>query len=146
MNIPLQITSGRDSLSCVETSWWNQSAWQALALLHRTWTGSSTARQPLGTQAGQTVMAQGSSVLSLGIKPSTIRAEQGTLQIDFSLLGTRAPGKLQFQTSLFFLMKIRTHFTKKKKSIKRELFLCLTNLSQENTSTPPPLPLSVDII
>lgn len=37
-------------------------------------------------------------------------------------------------------------YQKKKKSIKRELFLCLTNLSQENTSTPPPLPLSVDII
>lgn len=65
--------SGRDAPG------WSQSALQALAV-GTAHSGYSPARQPPGTGAGQKVRAQGSSVLSLGTMPSSIRPECGTQQ------------------------------------------------------------------
>lgn len=84
------------SLSGREASGWSEAALQALALLQGTMSGSSTARQPSGTGAGQKVRPQGSPLYSdWAPLPAPLGRNLELSKLQFGLPGTRASGELQ---------------------------------------------------
>lgn len=144
---PLEITIRRDSLSCVETSWWNQPAWQALALLHRTWTGSSTARQPHWHTGWPNSHGTGILCTFTGHQAQHHQGRAGNFTDRFWSPWHQGPRQTTVPGFSILSGEIQDSFYPKKKNpIKRELILCLTNLSQESTSTPPSLPLSLSLL